>query len=82
MVAATMRIRVGRLLLLTLMLALCTPMPVAAATVRVLEVTHNKEIYIVTFDVLVAAEAASVAACSMFSLTAPKLGVDGISNRS
>ncbi len=60
MVAVTMRIRVGCLLLLTLMLALCTPMPVAAATVRVLEVTHNKEIYIVTFDVLVAAEAASV----------------------
>jgi hypothetical protein len=60
MIAVTMPIRVGRLLLLTFMLALCAPRLVAAAAVRDLDVTHNKETYLVTFDVLVAAEAASV----------------------
>ena len=51
-----MRIRVGRLLLLTFMLALFAPAQAVAATIRTLEITHSKGSYHVTFDVLLAAD--------------------------
>lgn len=57
-----MRIGAGRLLLLTLAVALITMKPVFAAQVRRLEVTHDNGTYFVTFDVLLIAEAATVRA--------------------
>ena len=55
-----MRIGTGRLLLLIFTVALLVVRPVAAATVRHLEVTHNKQTYLIAFDVLLVAEQARV----------------------
>jgi hypothetical protein len=55
-----MRIGTGRLLLLIFTVALLVVRPVAAATVRHLEVTHNKQTYLIAFDVLLTAEQARV----------------------
>ena len=57
-----MRIGTGRLLLLIFTVALLVVRPVAAATVRHLEVRHDQGTYVVTFDVLLTAEAPRVRA--------------------
>lgn len=53
-----MRIGTGRLVLLIFTVALLVVRPVAAATVRHLGVGHDQGTYVVTFDVLLTAEAA------------------------
>ena len=57
-----MRIGTGRLVLLIFTVALLVVRPVAAATVRHLEVGHDQGTYVVTFDVLLTAEAPRVRA--------------------
>ncbi len=57
-----MRIGTGRLLLLTLAVVLITMKPAFAAQVLRLEVTHDNGTYLVTFDVLLTAEAPRVRA--------------------
>ncbi len=60
MMTVTKLIGAGRLLLLTFTVALFIARPVAAATVRNLEVTYDNGAYLVTFDVLLTAEAPRV----------------------
>lgn len=53
-----MPISTGRLLILALTVTLLAPAPAVAATIRKLDITHNNGNYLISFDVLLAAQPA------------------------